>query len=396
MNRLLFVDDEPLVLDGLRNALRKRRAVSEMSFLGSGPEALQALSVQSYDAVVTDMRMPGMDGVELLRLVRERYPRTARIVLTGQASKDDLIRAIPVAQQILLKPCDPPTLCAALDRLFRVQALLGNESLQALVGGIEHLPSFPKSYQHLSEAMLRDDVGTAEISRIVERDPALSVTVLTMANSAYVALSKPTTSIGTAVRHIGLQMLRYLALSSNSFGRIDGALLRSATLRVLPDQSLLKAQLARRLVSDPALAEEAFAAGLLLDVGYIVFALGHPALYLPMLELAHTSGRPIQEIERERFGFTHADAGAYLLGVWGLPAPLVDLVASHHSPDWPASPAADPTGMAAHIADVWIDALRAGHADPLAGFAPAFLARCDVSAHLAIWKTLAENVERLQ
>lgn len=392
MKRILFVDDEPLVLEALRNALRKQRAVSEMSFLNSGEEALQALGSQPYDAVVTDMRMPGMDGAELLRLVRERHPGTARLVLTGQASNNDIVRAIPVAQQILLKPCDPPTLWAALDRIFKVQALLGNERLQALVGSIEHLPSFPTSYQLLSEATQREDVSIAEVTRIVESDPALSVTLLTMANSAYFGLSKSTTSIHTAVRHIGFQMLRYLALSSNTFSRMDCGLLSSDTLKSLPDRSLRRAQLARRLVRDRALADDAFAAGLLLDVGYIVLALGHVDSYLSILAFAQSSGRPIQEIEQERLGFTHAEVGAYLLGVWGLPAQLVDLVANHHSADWPVS-SADPLGVAVHVANVWVDAQCAGHTDLPAVLTPVFRARCDVSAHLAEWTTLAERVE---
>jgi len=387
---LLFVDDEPLVLDGIRNLLRKYRTQWTTAFATSGAAALELLAQEPRDAVISDMRMPGMNGAELLNQVRERYPRTARILLTGQASSADVLQALPVAQQILSKPCEPALLCTVLERLFRVQELLNNEKIQAMVGSVDRLPQFPRCYAELTAAMNRDDVGAKEIAEIVKRDSALSLKALSMANSAYFGLTRATSSIPVAVGQIGFQLLRSVALSTDLFARIGPAFANCRTLRDLPERSLLKAQLARKFVSDRQQAEEAFTAALLLDVGHIVLAQCQGEVYLPFLLEAESGERPIAECEQERFGFTHAEVGAYLLGAWNLPARMVELVGCHHLPAL-LDLAIDPVVAAVHVADVLVDAMQAGETDPLAAIALTIRDRPDVAAQLSAWVALANQ-----
>ncbi len=390
MKRLLFVDDEPMVLDGIRNLLRKHRTRWNMAFATSGAAALELLAQEPRDAVISDMRMPGMNGAELLNQVRERYPRTARILLTGQASSADVLQALPVAQQILSKPCEPTLLCTVLERLFRVQELLNNEKIQAMVGGVDRLPQFPKCYAELTATMDCNDVGAKEIAEIIKRDPVLSLKALSMANSPYFGLTHATSSIPVAVGQIGFQLLRSVALSTELFSRIDPAFAGCRTLRDMPERSLLKAQLARKFVSDRQQAEDAFTAALLLDVGHIVLAQCQGETYLPFLLEAESGERPIAECERERFGFTHAEVGAYLLGAWNLPARLVELVGCHHLPTL-LDLAIDPVVAAVHVADVLVDAMQAGETDPLAAIASTIRDRPDVAAQLSAWVALAHQ-----
>jgi YesN/AraC family two-component response regulator len=115
VKRLLFVDDDRHVLEGLRRLLRSRRHEWDMVFATSGSDALVALEQQPAHVVVSDLRMPGMDGGELMRAVQERWPETVRIVLSGQADKADLGAVLPVVHEFLHKPCDPEVLEAALD-----------------------------------------------------------------------------------------------------------------------------------------------------------------------------------------------------------------------------------------------------------------------------------------
>src|SRR5690606_34045961 len=124
VRRILFVDDEPHVLDGLRDLLHKRLREWEMSFALGGQEALTLLETRPFDVVISDMRMPGIDGVTLLRLVKERYPAIARIVLSGQAERDAVVNALPVAHQFLSKPCDVEVLYAVVERACGLQGLL--------------------------------------------------------------------------------------------------------------------------------------------------------------------------------------------------------------------------------------------------------------------------------
>ena len=110
-----------------------------------GEAALEALSKSPTDVIISDMRMPGMDGAELLLRVREQFPLTARILLTGQASKADLLRAVTVAQQTISKPCPPALLCETIEHALSVQALLTNDAVKAMVGKVDRLPACPQA-----------------------------------------------------------------------------------------------------------------------------------------------------------------------------------------------------------------------------------------------------------
>jgi HD-like signal output (HDOD) protein len=388
VKRVLFVDDEPNILDGLRNVLRKQRSVWAMEFVSSGEAALERMAREPADVVVSDMRMPGMDGAQLLKRIRASHPAAARIVLTGHASKEDLLEVLPIAQQVLSKPCDPQMLVQAVERMCRLQSLLSNPRLQALVGGLEHLPTFPKCHQQLAATMQRDDATVAQIAQIVERDPALSAKTLSMANSAYFGLARPTTSIPVAVRHVGFTLLRALALSTDLFGSIDASLLTVRTLHDLPHRALLRAQLATKFVLDRSLTEEAFTAALMLDIGILVLVQRQREGYMPLLARTDGSTLGLSELEQQSLGFTHAEVGAYLLDSWGLPTRLVEVVASHHAPAL-LEVATNPVAIAVHVADVLTDPAQAAGSDPTAGIAPTILERAEVRTNLADWQTMA-------
>ncbi|MDJ0855264.1 MAG: response regulator, partial [Desulfobacterales bacterium] len=85
--RLLFVDDEPMVLKGLQRSLRSMRQEWEMTFAAGGREALDAMQAQPFDVVISDMRMPEMDGAQLLEVVKRDYPQVVRIILSGQLDR---------------------------------------------------------------------------------------------------------------------------------------------------------------------------------------------------------------------------------------------------------------------------------------------------------------------
>lgn len=114
--RVLFVDDEPSLLSALRRMLFSQRDRWSMQFAGSGPEALQMMQAQPVDVIVTDMRMPGMDGLALLREVQRLYPATERLVLSGYAEAEAMDGALGLAREFLSKPCEPDELIAAVDR----------------------------------------------------------------------------------------------------------------------------------------------------------------------------------------------------------------------------------------------------------------------------------------
>src|SRR5688572_86255 len=108
MNRILFVDDESRVLDGLARMLRGRRNVWNMSFAVGGAAALKRLDTETFDVVVSDLRMPDIDGLAVLTYARDKQPGAVRIALSGQTDLRMLTQTVSIVHQLLAKPCDAP------------------------------------------------------------------------------------------------------------------------------------------------------------------------------------------------------------------------------------------------------------------------------------------------
>jgi HD-like signal output (HDOD) protein len=387
LKRILFVDDDASVLDAFKNILRKRRNEWDMVFVVGGLAALAELEKGAFDVVVTDMRMPGMDGAALLTRVRDAYPATARIVLSGQADRDAIVRALPVTHQFLNKPCDAATLRDVVERTCNLQALLQNDATRSVTGKLNHLPSPPATYLRLTEAMADPNVSSKAIGAIVEEDPAMSAKVLQLVNSAYFGLSRTATSVAQAVTYLGMELLRALTLSAHVFSSGEGAGLSRTTLDEIQRSSLATATVAKRMLKQRELADEAFTAGVVHDVGRIVLALAMPEALREIGELAAAGERTTHELEQERLGVTHAEAGAYLLGVWGLPFSIVETTAFHHQPS--GAGIATPDVLAAvHLADAVV--ASATRARGLSVDLP-FLERAGLAGELEAWQAAATD-----
>jgi HD-like signal output (HDOD) protein/ActR/RegA family two-component response regulator len=333
LRRVLFVDDEQQVLDGLQNLLRKQRKQWDMGFVLGGQAALSAFASAPYDVIVSDMRMPGMDGAELLAAVRDQYPATTRIVLSGHAERDAVQRALAVAHQFLSKPCDAEVLKVVVERVCGLHSLLGCPRLRQVVGRIDKLPSVPQVYLDLIAALDRPETTMPMISAIIERDPAMSAKVLQLVNSSYFGLARRLGSIGDAVSYLGSDLLRSLALSANVFARLAASPVPGFSIETLQDRAVLGGKLARALLAgDKKRADDAFTAALVRDLGAMVLALGIPATFAPVIAEHNATGTPLHEIESRVLGVTHAEVGAYLLGVWGLPTTIVEAVGHRHAP----------------------------------------------------------------
>jgi len=329
LSEILFVDDEPDILAGLRNALRRHRARWNMRFALGGEAGLRELEAAPCDVIVTDMRMPGMDGLTLLGQVRQGHPQAARLVLSGHAELDAVVRASSVAHQYLLKPCDADTLCAAIDRALAIQALLANDQLRRVVGGLGTLPAAPAVYAALTAALADPDVDIRELAAIVTRDMGLAARMLHLVNSAYCGLAQRISSIETAITILGLNMVRHLDLTVEVFRSFGGS--GGAEFDALERHASLTARIARKLAPDRRTADVAFAAGLLHDAGKLVLMRRASGAYRAAVELAARSGTSLFEAERASLGATHAEIGAYLLGLWDLPHAIIEPVAYHHT-----------------------------------------------------------------
>jgi HD-like signal output (HDOD) protein len=381
---VLFVDDEQRILDGLRDLLRKHRRKWDMTF-AAGPEAaLAEMDLRSFDVVVSDMRMPGMDGAQLLSHVKARSPHTVQIILSGHSEVEAALRAVPFAHQFLSKPCDARTIESTIDRAVGLAAMIHDERLREVVGRIEKLPSLPAVYQELMEMLQRAEASTADFARVIARDVAMCAKVLQIVNSAFFGLPRRVADVETALVYLGLNTMRSLVLVAHVFSA------SAAGLRVdeLQQASILASRIARRLLPDKTQADDAAMAAMLCDIGALVLATQFPEEYADLLTAAQAS--PLHDLEQELFGVTHAEVGGYLLGLWGLPFPIVEAVTYHHSPASVPHPAFDVVA-ATHIAVV----LAGTHVRTSLGVSPfdeQYLEAVGAKDKLAGWQALAAKI----
>jgi HD-like signal output (HDOD) protein len=397
--RLLFVDDEPLVLQGLHRALHSTREEWETNFVLSGT-ALEALSREPYDAVITDMRMPGMDGAQLLEEVKRRHPEVVRVVLSGQSSREAVLRSVSPAHQYLSKPCDPQELKLRLAQAFSTRDLLESSALKAVVAGLKSLPSLPAFYDELMQELESDDTSMTRVAAIISKDVSMTAKILQLANSAFIGLRCHVSSPTQAVCMIGTEMVRALVLSVHVFSQFEGRQLLGAAWTTLWEHSLQVASLAQRIAASEKgakpLVDESFTAGLLHDVGKAVLLAEMPEQYCAILDrIAATPGTPPCLVERESLGCTHADVGAYLMGIWGLPSPLLQAVAFH---DHPADSLE--TGFSAlaavHSADAIVSAADPARLCQDVQMDENYLAALGLQEKPSLWRGLYEDQQSCQ
>ncbi len=349
MKRILFVDDEPNVLDGLRSLLRKQRKQWEMSFVNGGEEALNELLASPYDVIVSDMRMPGMDGATLLRKVQQDYPYIVRIVLSGQTEQEISRRMVHVAHQFLSKPCDGRELTRVIDHACRLQALLEHPALRQAVAQIGQLPVKPGLYSRLVQVLENPSSSMADAAAVVERDTVTAPRMLQLANSTSFGLPQAVPDVTSAVTFLGPETVKTLALWTEVRHAQAVSPCPGYNPELAQEQSLLAARIGRRLMSDKVHGQDAFSAALLRDLGSLVLQARLPEQFRRIVDQARASRRPIFEVETEVIGVSHAEIGAYLLSIWGLPYSIVEAVAHHQAPQAAGSTSLD-TVSAVHIA----------------------------------------------
>ncbi|HVW25338.1 MAG TPA: response regulator [Polyangiaceae bacterium] len=330
MTRVLFVDDETRVLEGLRLGLRGKRKVWDMVFHESARAALADVERNAVDVVVSDMRMPGMDGAELLSRVAAKRPEAARIILSGQMDENAAVRAASVAHRFLSKPCEAKVVESVITQALELHGWLRSDKLRSLIGGVESLPSLPRAYVELNEALANSAVSMTAIARIIESDPGMAAKVLQLVNSSFFGLPRKMASVGQAASYLGISTIKNLTLANSLFRELGASDAQAAEREC--ERSLLRARIARRLFRDAAKGESAATAALLLHVGVLALQSKLPAECAENRAEAETRELGLHEIEIERLGVSHAEVGAYLLGLWGLPHEIVEAVSRHHAP----------------------------------------------------------------
>jgi putative nucleotidyltransferase with HDIG domain len=351
---ILLVDDEVRVLEALERLLFSHGAEAwTVLTAGGAAEALQVMAATPIDVIVSDMRMPGMSGAELLERTKAAWPSVARIVLSGHTEQLAALRVAGVAHQFLDKPCDASRLIGTLAGIERLRSRIGGDLFQRLLGRLGALPAAPSTLGELARVTRDPTASSEQINAVVRRDPALVAGVLRLVSSSFFARASAPPSLDGAIRRLGVQVVQAIALELAA--TVDGD--RGAEGR--RHHAYAVGALAEAVVP-AAHREHAFVAAILHDVGLSLMGRFEPALAQRAACIAAEEGRPLPEVEIEVVGVSHGDLGAYLLALWGLPPAVTDAVALHHGPfDVGASPAT----AAVQVAEALLDG---GDAPPTA------------------------------
>lgn len=388
--RILFVDDEPLILEMLELTVATMKGDWEARFASSGEKALALMEREPFDLVVSDMRMPGMNGAQLLNEVMRRYPGTSRIILSGYADKEEVLRCVGATHQFLTKPCEIPTVESTLRRIRGLRERIHSPEIQQIVTKKNSLPSVPKVYFELLKVLQNPACSTQQIGDVVATDPGLTARVLQMVNSAFFGYAVEVSSASEAVMRLGVGTIRSLALTAHLFTVFEAVESENWSVEDVWCHSVRVGQWAQRIAElegqDSHWAEQAFTAGVLHDVGKLILLDNLSTQYLELVTHARKQRQPLSELEQEVLGATHADVGAYLLDLWGLPAPLVEAVALHHEPGRTGALAFAPL-TAVHVADA-LEKAAHGPQDPQASPAldSLYLDQLSLGSKISSWR----------
>ena len=334
--KILFVDDEPAMIRVLKMGMRQMAAEWDVQFAEGGEAGLELVKKENFDVIVTDMRMAGINGAQLLNHVLRHNPETIRIVLSGYADLSEVVSCVGLTHQFLTKPCSLDDLKSCLRKVAGIKEKLGHAKLRELTGGLACLPGIPELYLEITEALQSPLTSSDRIAEIASQDPALSAKILQISNSAFFGFSRKVFSVSEAVQLLGIGVIQSLAMAVPLFTSFDRKRCPGFHIDQVWEHSAEVASIARRIynehLDDSHRAEQAFAAGIMHDIGKLILAEKMPEQYEAIIAESKATNTELHKIERKHLGATHAEVGAYLLALWGLPVPLIEAIASHHAP----------------------------------------------------------------
>ena len=334
--RILFVDDEPMVLKGLQRTLRKMRDAWEMTFASSAEEALTCLDEKSMDVIISDMKMPEMDGTQLLAEVKQRHPHMVRLILSGHVEQEATIKSVQFAHQCLSKPCDAEVLKQTLAKLFALRDILTDDSIKKIVSQIESLPSLPSMYTEIMSEMQSPDPSLKKVGDIVARDVSMTAKILQVVNSVFFGLPQKIGKPQQAVMLLGLDAIKALVLSVKIFSEFSSKKFSWFNIDALFNHSISVSTYTKTIAKNEKVNQDfsnfSLMAGLLHDIGKLILATNFNKTYRQVLTESRNSGHNLSDLEYDTFGTSHAEIGAYLMGLWNLENPIIEAVAFHHRP----------------------------------------------------------------
>jgi len=330
--KILFVDDEIPILKSLNRLFMDTDY--EIFTAGSGKEALELLETEKIDMVITDMRMPEMDGCQLLQKVKELYPRSLRIILSGYAEKATILEALQksIAKLYILKPWENSKLLLLVDQLFETENILRNSNLLGLINTVDDLPTLKSSYLKIMN-LIDSDADLMKIASAIECDQSVATRILHIINSAFYEVK--TGSVKQAIAYLGLSSIRNILLATSIVDSFNMNGIYGTRLELLWSHAFISSKIVNIIYEKllfKKLSEHETSAGLLHNIGIVLLLKIYPQKYIEIFQQAEKEGLSLLEIEQEVLNVTHQQTGGYLLRWWELPHPIIEAALYHHTP----------------------------------------------------------------
>jgi len=392
---ILFVDDDQNIITGLSRVMHRFRQQWDLYYALSGPQALDLLRAEHINLVVTDMRMPEMSGLELLRIIAHDYPAVIRFILSGHADEKMILDAVNYAHQYMAKPFEVNELIRKVERIQHLSAPMQNPALIEFITSKEALPSLPEVYAEINQEINSDDPDPGKMGAIIERDASLTANVLKLVNSSFFGLRTKIKDAHQACAYLGMDIIRTLVLSEKIFcpnkSLSSEQLVRLKHFKVHSLQvSSLTQKLARYFQLDQTSCAMAISGGVLHNIGQLVLLTYGDSLD-QIMQSQQEAYLPLLDAEIKVLGTTHSDIGAYLLGIWGLLPAMTDLIALHHQPS--LSEDREVTVLTClHLANTYVHFIQDDYPGPKAPlFDLAYLDRLSITDQLEDLKELLQH-----
>ncbi|MGL5271840.1 MAG: HDOD domain-containing protein [Selenomonadaceae bacterium] len=330
--KILFVDDEPQILNAIKRLFLDTDY--EIFTADSGEKALNILAEEPVDLVITDMRMPIMDGLELLGKIKTQYPDVLRIILSGYSEKNTILTALQknLAKLYIMKPWDNDVLLQIVNQIFETETILCNQKVIQLINRIDELPVLPNNY-HKIISLIDEGADIAEISRVIEQDPAMAAKILHIINSAFYEIK--TGNVQQAITLLGLETTKNIVLVTSCVDSLAINETYGPQIRMIWKHSVVSNQIFNmiyRKILNKKVSEIGSAAGLLHNIGMALFLKLFQKGYSEVFLVMKKDKSNLLDLEKGFFDLTHQQIGAYLLKLWGIPYPIVEAALYHHTP----------------------------------------------------------------
>lgn len=390
--RILFVDDERKILMALRRSLRRFRDQWDMVFAEGGAAGLDECASATFDLVVSDARMPGMEGSEFLNEVARLYPDTVRMILSGQCSRKSVLKCVAVAHQFLSKPCDPEILKNVLQKICETRGHFHHSPHRVDMSRVQRLPSQRCIYKQLTDTMESRRVSTEELAGILVRDVAMTAKVMQLVSSGFFGSPQRVENTAEAAKFLGQEIIGTLVDCSAVF-ELHGEENTEEDLRQLSDHSFAVAaaarEVAKTLTNDPSLIGDAYVAGMLHEVGVLALA-GRTADQREPLNPGKSCRKAVDfaNLANPARG-RGLDPSGYLVAIWGLPDPVIQAVSYHRAPDRCPGDALAPL-IAVHVANALLEPCRKPRKETTNYLKKNFLRQAGCADRLELWRNICE------